>query len=90
MKPCLKNAYTLHIYQVGSPGFPFGSVTTQIAVKDSRGWTQDKKTFELCNDGSGVWVEYTLLDIRWEDSAVEVEMRGIEEEKSTVHILKLS
>lgn len=81
--------YTIVLYQIGSPGWPFGSVTARLVVKNSSGWIIDQCTFELNNDGGCVYGS-NLKDVLWFRDRVEITMRGADDRENTVYILKLS
>lgn len=80
--------YTLHISQIGSPGFPFGSVTAELVVKNRNGGTLDKCRFEINNDGCAV-LGGNLKDIRWQTDTVEVDIQGADDASPTTYVLRL-
>lgn len=67
------NNYTVYLYQVGSPQWPFGSVGAKLVLKNSNGKIVDEKEFLLANDGAGVY-EGNLKSITWLDNQVEIIM----------------
>lgn len=80
--------YSFVFYQIGSLEWPFGSVTTQICVKNEKGRIIDKNTFELVNDGASA-NEYNIEDIRWYENTVEIDIKGADEIEYTTYTLKL-
>ena len=80
--------YTLRLYEVGDPVFPFGPVTARIVIEDARGKTIDACSFELNNDGGHVR-ERNLKELRWLEGTVEADVKGAGEDAPTTHILQL-
>lgn len=85
----LDNGYCVTVYQIGSPQWSFGPVTTKIVLRDADGKTVDKCTFELNNDGGSVNV-INIADIRWKNFGVEVDMHGADDKGVTTYSLSSS
>ena len=82
------NRYSITVYQIGSPQWPFGPVTTKIIMRDADGDTVDKCTFELNNDGGSVNV-INIADIRWNKYNVAVDMHGADDKGVTTYMLSV-
>ena len=75
-----KEDYRLTIYQVGTPGFPFGPGSCRI-VLSRNGKTVDRADITLHNDGK--WPDETDFDVAWETGGVSVTVHGEEQEDMT-------
>lgn len=78
--------YTVHLYQIGSPGWPFGAVSAKLVLENSEGDTIDKVTFDLANDGGGVY-EGNIEEIHWLQENVEIIMGEADTTKQYIYIL---
>jgi len=61
--------FTLALQQIGSPGWPFGSVTVQITLKNGRK-TTGKQRVEVYNDGAALQV--WNWDVAWHADRVVI------------------
>lgn len=64
--------YTVVLYQVGQPEWPFGAVKAEIRLLNANRKTLDQESIEIHTDGGqlhGFFVE----EVRWCDEAVEFE-----------------
>lgn len=65
--------YTIYLYQVGSPQWPFGSVNAKLVLEDNNGKKIDEEKFALANDGAGVF-EGNIKEITWLENQVQIIM----------------
>ncbi len=63
--------YTVCLYQVGIPAWPFGSVGAKLVLKDADGSILDEESFGIANDGGGVYGG-NMGFVTWMDNGVEV------------------
>lgn len=63
--------YTLIFEQIGSPGFPFGSVDVKFTVEDKNGVTVAKMKNALNNDGGSAKKE-NIKEIKWENDRITI------------------
>lgn len=61
--------YSLHFYQIGAPGFPFGPATVLATVTDSRGYISDSVIFQLQTDGTSLSI-HNFSDAQWSKDSV--------------------
>ena len=78
--------YTVHLYQVGSPQWSFGSVNAKLILEDANGKTVDEEHFGLSNDGAGVF-EGNIKEITWMDNQVEIIMGESDTTKLYTYVL---
>ena len=67
------NGYSISLYQIGSPQWSFGGVTAKLVLKNPKGKTVEQKTFELANDGAGVF-KSNLNAVTWLSDRVEIKI----------------
>ena len=65
--------HTVQLYQVGSPGWSFGSVGAKLVLVNADGDVLEEESFSLNNDGGGVHA-YNIESITWQDEQVEIVM----------------
>ncbi len=64
------------LYQVGSPGWPFGPVKAQVKLLNAKGEMVDKtENFWVDTDGSALR-EYYIKDVLWQDKELKVVFSG--------------
>ena len=83
------NDYTVYLYQVGSPQWPFGSVNAKLVLKNSNGKTVDEEEFALSNAGAGVFEE-NIKEITWLDNQVEIIMGESDTTNQFTYILSFT
>ncbi len=67
-------AYSVTLQQIGSPGFPFGSVRAQITVRDANGKKVKVITDDIANDGTQLHDSQWSLD--WQNTQVLITVTG--------------
>lgn len=70
------NEYVLVIKQIGSPGWPYGPVKAQIKVLNANEKKLDKETVLVYTDGTDLWPEYHVGEIRWGENTLEIDFNG--------------
>ena len=81
--------YTLSLYQIGVPGWPFGSVNAKLVLTRSNhrgGYSIAELRFSLANDGCNVY-EGNIAQVLWQDDCVEVVMRESDTSEQYRYIL---
>ena len=72
-----KGTYTLTMYQVGEPEWPFGPVNGEFVLyKDGK--KVNTCSFSVSNDGGGLTSESAVF--KWEDDCVKIRVSGEEQE----------
>ncbi len=66
--------YTVTLQQIGSPEFPFGSVTAKITLKNEKGKKIESVKGEINNDGGSLYESQWELD--WQSEKVLITVRG--------------
>lgn len=82
----LDGNYTVSLYQVGSPQWPFGSVKAKLILNDTNGKKIDEEKFGLANDGVGVFVG-NIKKITWMEGQVEIIMGECDTTNQFTYIL---
>lgn len=72
--------YRLVIYQIGEPGFPFGSGDCCLELYDQKSLIS-KMDITLTNDGK--WPDENNFDILWHEDRVEIIVHGEEQDDKT-------
>lgn len=75
--------YTLMMYQVGDPDFPFGSVSGKFELKKD-GDLINAYAFSVADDGAGL--QYNVPAIRWTDDSVMAIVSG-SEQKDQLYVM---
>ncbi len=78
--------YTVFLYQAGSPGWPFGSVSAKLVLENSEGKILDEENFGLANDGAGVF-EGNIQEITWLENQVEIIMGEADTTQQFTYVL---
>lgn len=78
-----EGAYTLTMYQVGEPGWPFGPVKGQFVLRKD-GKKCNTFSFAVANDGGNLSPGNVL--IKWEEDCVRLRVNG-EEQEDMLYIL---
>ena len=73
--------HELVIYQVGTPGFPFGSGTCRLVLKQGKKKLASEDV-EMANDGK--WPDEENFAVEWLDDEVRVTVMGEEMDDVTV------
>ena len=79
------NGFAFVLYQVGSPGWPFGPVKAEIRVVNSNGKTLDKEAIVIHTDGAQL-SKYYIDGLRWYDTMLEVVCSG--EDGTATYVLE--
>ncbi len=69
----IDSSYTLNVYQIGEPDWPFGSVQGRFVLKKGNNTLSDVK-FTQHNDGGGIYIENE--NVRWKSDCVEILVNG--------------
>jgi len=72
-----KEPYKLTVYQIGTPGFPFGDGRCRL-VLSTNGKVIEQEDVRLANDGK--WPVSSNFSVRWNEDSAEIIIRGEEQE----------
>lgn len=72
--------YTLTVFQIGDPAWPFGSTHCSIVLSQA-GPGIAEHSFEVCNDGANVHAEN--FEVLWYPDHVSVTVSGAEQPDET-------
>lgn len=78
--------YTVSLYQIGAPEWPFGPVKAKLVLTDSKGKELDEERFSLLNDGTGVY-EGNLVEIAWLEGRAEILMDEADTTQTYTYVL---
>lgn len=78
--------YTVSLYQIGAPEWPFGPVKAKLVLTDSKGKELDEERFSLLNDGTGVY-EGNIVEIAWLEDRAEILMDEADTTKTYTYVL---
>lgn len=78
--------YTVSLYQIGAPEWPFGPVKAKLVLMDSKGKELDEERFSLLNDGTGVY-EGNLVEIAWLEDRAEILMDEADTTQTYTYVL---
>ena len=81
------NLYSVSLYQVGDPEWPFGDVKAKLVLSDSESNVIDAVDFELANDGGDVKAG-NIIEIVWLENHVEIHMREFDTIMEYTYILE--
>ena len=81
------NRYSVSLYQVGDPEWPFGDVKAKLVLYDSKSNVIDKEDFELANDGGHVKAG-NIVEVVWLENHVEIHMREFDTIMEYTYILE--
>ena len=81
------NLYSVSLYQVGDPEWPFGDVKAKLVLSDSESNVIDAVDFELANDGGDVKAG-NIIEIVWLENHVEIRMREFDTIMEYTYILE--
>lgn len=81
------NNYSVSLYQVGDPQWPFGSVKAKLVLYDCESRMIDAEYFELANDGGHVSAG-NIIEIVWLENQVEIRMREFDTIRQYTYILE--
>ncbi len=78
--------YTVSLYQIGAPEWPFGPVKAKLVLTDSKGKELDEERFSLLNDGTGVY-EGNIVEISWLEGRAEILMDEADTTQTYTYVL---
>lgn len=78
--------YTVSLYQIGAPEWPFGPVKAKLVLYDADGKMLDEERFSLLNDGTAVH-EGNLEQIEWKEGRAEVLMDEADTTQTYTYVL---
>ena len=78
--------YSLSLYQVGDPEWPFGSVKAKLVLYDTESKIVDETQFELNNDGGGV-TSGNIVEVVWLEDHVEIHMKEFDTVNQFTYVL---
>ena len=83
------SGYTVTLYQVGDPAWPFGSASGKLVLTDAKGKVLNIKDISVSNDGGNI-SRGNYLGAEWFDDYVEVTILNGEPEETDVYKLYFS
>lgn len=75
--------YTLELQQIGSPAWPFGPVTAQVALKQGEK-TVEKQRTEVYNDGGQLYPSNWNVEWRDDSVVITIDLGEIDENETII------